>query len=207
MFAGWILLASGALLLAGWFGWLRWTNVDAQRRATVERQNLLTTWSTIPLDEPVPLQAGESFALLYIPRLRDNVWGLPILHGVSDAELRAGVGHYPSSSRPGEVGNFALAGHRTAHGEPFSAFDALQDGDEVIVRTPKAHYVYTLVRDQIVNPRDVWVITPQVATSMLDTPSASIITLITCTPKWSTRQRWVWWGVLTRTVDTATMRP
>jgi sortase (surface protein transpeptidase) len=32
-------------------------------------------------------------------------------------------------------------------------------------------------------------------------PSNRIITLITCTPRHSTKQRWVWWGQLTEVRD------
>jgi sortase A len=132
------------------------------------------------------------------------VWQTPILHGVGDDELQSGVGHYPNSALPGEPGNFALAGHRTAHGEPFTAFDQLKSGDEIIVRIGEDQFVYTLVRDAVVDPSDTWVVSQRAADQLLASTNDAIITLVTCTPKWSTSQRWVWWGVLSQTLRHAT---
>lgn len=200
---GWTLIIGAVVLFIGANAWLRWTNTVAERRADVERRDLLDAWSMPQTVKPTiasTLTTGEGFALLSIPRLRDKVWDLPVLHGVGDDELRSGVGHYPESARPGENGNFALAGHRTAHGEPFTGFDELRAGDEVIVRTPDGRFVYELVRDAIVQPEDVWVVSPSVARAV-DAIGESVITLVTCTPKWSTSQRWVWWGVLQSSTD------
>jgi sortase A len=207
--AGWSLIVCALVILVGASGWLRWTNVVAERRVDDERQNLISTWtapSPAPSPTTVTVTEGESFALLSIPRLREKVWEMPILHGVGDDELRSGVGHYPTSALPGSSGNFALAGHRTAHGEPFSAFDMLQVGDEIIIRTPGVIHVYTLVRDLIVDPTEVWVVTEDATSRVVGSATGSIITLVTCTPKWSTRHRWVWWGVLSRTVEPEMMR-
>lgn len=197
---GWSLIGCAALIAITAIGWMRWTNALADRRALDTRTDLLRTWSSPGRMPPrlVPTE-GESFALLSIPRLRDQVWQMPIIHGVGDDELQSGVGHYPNSALPGEPGNFALAGHRTTHGEPFTAFDQLQSGDEVIVRTGAQQFVYTLVRDTIVDPSDTWVVTNSAADGIATSRNNAIITLVTCTPKWSTSQRWVWWGVLSRT--------
>lgn len=145
--------------------------------------------------EPPEPTTGDTIGLIYIPRLRDDVWGVPVLHGVSPDELNRGVGHFPGSAMPGADGNFSLAGHRTSHGQPFSGIDRLAPGDEIFVRTADAWLTYVLVRDKVVGPRDTWVLN--------DAPVAGltgprVITLVTCTPRFSTRQRWVWWGVLQR---------
>jgi sortase A len=192
---GWSLVAGAALLLIGTIGWVRWSNVVADRRAQEERTTLLRTWSSAPTQSTLPT-LGEGFALLSIPRLRDSVWKVPIFHGVDDEQLQAGVGHYPESAFPGKPGNFAVAGHRTAHGEPFNAFEDLRSGDIVIVETSTKQYVYTLVRDTVVQPTDTWVVSTDAAQQVNKSDDAAIITLVTCTPKWSTSQRWVWWGVL-----------
>lgn len=201
--AGWTLIIGAVVLFVGANAWLRWTNAMAERRADAERRDLLDAWSTPePMESRLPptLDTGEGFALLSIPRLRDKVWDLPVLHGVGDDELRSGVGHYPESARPGETGNFALAGHRTSHGEPFTGFDELRAGDEVIVRTTAGRFVYTLVRDAVVAPEETWVVSSR-ASLAVGAVGEPIITLVTCTPKWSTSQRWVWWGVLQKSTD------
>lgn len=158
--------------------------------------------ATLPTEDPsaaefqATIDAQDAFALLYVPRLRANTWATPILHGVADAQLDVGIGHFPSAPLPGENGNFSLAGHRMTHGKPFTDIDKLVAGDEVIVETKDSYYVYTLKVDRIVNPTDVWVLDDQPVPEIAATNNG-IITLITCTPKWSTKQRWVWWGELT----------
>ena len=104
--------------------------------------------------------------------------------------------HSPTPApSPGQPGNFALAGHRTANGEPFADIDELAAGDVVIVRTRHATYRYRLIDDVVVEPDETWVIGD--VTGRLDLQAnSSVISLITCSPKWSTDKRWVWWGSL-----------
>ncbi|MFP5282231.1 MAG: sortase domain-bontaining protein [Actinomycetes bacterium] len=56
------------------------------------------------------------------------------------------MGHYPSTAGPGQVGNFALAGHRITHGQPFARLLELDRGDKVVVETRDAVYTYVLER-------------------------------------------------------------
>ena len=139
---------------------------------------------------------GKAFALMYIPRLRSQVWGTPIVKGIGDASLARGIGYYPDSAAPGANGNFAVAGHRTTHGEPFRSIDLLRAGDQVIVRTRDSWFTYKLSRDQLVRPRDTWVVDP-VPRGFREGP---ILTMITCHPRWASTYRWIWWGTL---VDSA----
>jgi sortase A len=141
-----------------------------------------------------------AFALLYVPRMRDTAWGTPILSGVADEQLNRGIGHFPANSLPGTSGNFALAGHRMTYGKPFTDIDKLQVGDEVIVETRDKYFVYTLVDDRIVAPTDVWVLDDKPIPGV-DASIKGVITLVTCEPKWSTKNRWVWWGELTTVLD------
>ena len=69
------------------------------------------------------------------PDLRDKVWGLPLIQGVGPDQLAQGIGHYVGTAMPGEIGNFATAGHRATHGEPLRNIDQLEKGDQVIVET------------------------------------------------------------------------
>ena len=61
---------------------------------------------------------------------------------------------------PGEIGNFATAGHRATHGEPLRDIDQLEKGDQVIVETSTDWFTYELGESKIVSPSDVWVIDP-----------------------------------------------
>lgn len=152
--------------------------------------------STSPVVEPVAQpEVGRPFALMYIPRLKDSVWGTPVLEGTSLDELAKGIGHYVGTALPGEIGNFATAAHRATHGEPFRDFDQLRKGDQVIVETKGGWFVYELDKDRIVTPTDVWVIEP-VPGEPDATPTEALITLTTCNPRWASTERWVWWGYL-----------
>ncbi len=176
---------------------LWWTNVSAGRLANEALAQVQASWTTSQADSPathVPTPGG-AFALAYIPRLRDSVWATPVLQGVSLQELARGLGHYPTTAMPGEVGNFALAGHRATNGEPLRDVDRLKVGDLVVVETSSHWFTYRLVRDQIVMPSDVWVLDP-VPSDPGATPTRALITLTTCNPRWGSEQRWVWWGIL-----------
>jgi sortase A len=142
-------------------------------------------------------KSGKPFALLYAPSLWPNNKSVPILEDTSDRVLAKGIGHYTETNLPGEVGNFAIAGHRATHGEPFAQFQLFKRGDKVTVETLAGKYVYALVADIKVLPEDVWVIGPKPAVEALNSypADAKFITLTTCDPRWSSEKRWVWFGV------------
>lgn len=145
-------------------------------------------------DKPKP---GKPFALLYAPTLWPNNKPVPILEGTADRDLAKGIGHYAETAHPGEVGNFAIAGHRATHGEPFAQFQLFKRGDKVTVETLAGKYVYSLIADVKVLPEDVWVISakPSVEALAAYPADAKFITLTTCDPRWSSEKRWIWFGV------------
>jgi sortase A len=206
----------GAVFFAGLIVYRLWiSNYFSERAADSARAELLESWgtssqTTIPLLSspstiaPTEVKAisaptdQEAFALLYIPRIGNDVWATPIFEGVKSKQLNSGIGHYPNSGLPGQDGNFSLFGHRSSYGQPFSHIERLQVGDEVIVETKEFFFVYTLKYDKIVKPSATWVTEP---TQMDELEIAAddpyrVITLITCEPRWSITKRWVWWGVL-----------
>ncbi|MEU6620152.1 class E sortase [Streptomyces litmocidini] len=147
--------------------------------------------------------SSGAFAVLRIPRLGLTV---PVAEGVSKRSVldRGYVGHYPGTAGPGRVGNFALAGHRNTHGEPFRYIDRLRGGDRISVRTRARTYVYRV--DLVLpstSPRDVGVIR-DVPRSLVrpsygyDAPGA-YLTLTTCTPEFSSAYRLVVWAKLVST--------
>ena len=207
-FIGEVLLTVGVLLLLVVVYDLWWTNVVAAQNADQQRQELLSDWGddedpvvTDSGGDPGPPEAvvpvdGEAFALIYIPRLKDKVWGLPLVEGVSDEDLAQGISHFPGAALPGQKGNFALAGHRATHGEPLRDIDQLVEGDEVIIETETGSYVYRMTQDAIVSPYDVWVVDPVPGQDAGTVPTERIITLLTCNPRWASYERWAWWGRL-----------
>lgn len=144
-----------------------------------------------PVAGLIELREATGVGLLYIPRLKSEVWGLPIVSGIDDRALSQGVGHYPQSELPGEAGNFALAGHRATNGEPFAYFEKLQRGDMVYVQTDVGWFSYQLVSNQKIQETDVWVL----GDDPINLGEQKLLTLTTCDPRWNSTRRWAWWGV------------
>ncbi|MFE4615545.1 class E sortase [Streptomyces sp. NPDC056747] len=147
-----------------------------------------------------PAPDSRAFAILRIPRLGLTV---PVARGVSKRSVldKGYVGHYPGTAGPGLPGNFALAGHRNTHGEPFRYVNRLREGDRITVRTRERTFTYRV--DQVLPqtaPRDVGVI--QAVPRSLVKPSygysrpGSYLTLTTCTPEFSSAYRLVVWAKL-----------
>jgi sortase A len=145
---------------------------------------------------------------MYVPRLRADVWNMPIFDGVEDAQLNRGLGRIPGSAMPGEWGNFAVAGHRTKAVRPFYFVERLRKNDMVVVRTPQAWFTYRLMAQQIVIPQASWVLDPAPAPTKIEglTGTSRLLTIVTCTPRGTTDKRWIWWGRLTA-VNPPDLRP
>jgi len=145
---------------------------------------------------------GEVLAALYIPRLGSD-YRKPIIEGSSLKSLAQGVGHYtyPPYVGPGQVGNFGLAGHRNGHGEPFRYLNKLRTGDKVVVETGGKWFTYTILRGKyITKPSNGSVLTAQPPQLNVG-PGEHLITLTTCDPEFTSRNRMVYWGKLTETDD------
>ncbi len=127
-------------------------------------------------------------------------WVRPVLQGTDDDVLATGVGHYEGTAAPGEVGNFAVAGHRTTWGRPFHDIDRLRTGDRVLVETADAVYVYAVTAHEVVQPGDVDVIAP-VAGEPGAEPVEPVLTMTSCHPRYSAAQRYVVHAELAETLD------
>ncbi len=148
------------------------------------------TPTTTPAPVP-PVELGSGIAVLRIPRLGDwNDRPPVVVEGVSTADLKKGPGHIPGTALPGEVGNVVLSGHRTTYGAPFERFDELQPGDAVVVETRDTWFTYTVTGTRIVRPSAIEVTYP-VPGDRAATPSRRLLTMTTCHPRFSARQRMV----------------
>lgn len=143
----------------------------------------------------------QAYAVLRIPRIGLTA---PVAEGTSKGGVldRGYVGHYTRTARAGQAGNFALAGHRNTHGEPFRRIDRLRSGDRITVETRDAVYTYTVGRRLArTAPSDSGVIAPvprsNITTSAGYSAPGYYLTLTTCTPEFSSRYRLVVWGKLT----------
>ncbi|MFF5469773.1 class E sortase [Streptomyces achromogenes] len=153
-----------------------------------------------PYGSAPPPRRSRTYAVLGIPRLGLRV---PVAEGVDRAAVlnKGYAGHYRGTQQPGQAGNFALAGHRNTHGEPFRYLPRLRRGDSVVVETRSATYTYGV--DRILprtTARDVGVVRP-VPRSLVrpgygyDEPG-HYLTLTTCTPEFTSRYRLVVWARL-----------
>ena len=106
-----------------------------------------------------------------------------VVEGTTNSALRAGAGHYPATPLPCEPGNVAIAGHRTTYGKPFHNLDLLKPGDTIVLETPIGSCTYKMVKPP-------FVVLPS-ETHIVDATPVPMLTLTTCHPKGSARQRLV----------------
>lgn len=221
--AGETLVALGALVLlyVVWQVW--WTDVDANQVHTQSVEQLESEFGKgqgprLPGQAPVrsggkrasqvagtvtyePPKAGTVYAIVRIPRLGSD-YAVPVVEGTSRADLERGLGHYEETVWPGQIGNFALAGHRMTHGGPLRDIERVLPGDRVIVETATTYYIYVMGRHAIVDPEHVEALAP-VPEQPGRRPEVASITLTACHPKYASTQRWVVHGTLEARVPRA----
>ena len=138
-----------------------------------------TTVPVLPAAMPIP-DAEKGVARLEIPRMGLN---RIVVEGATADALTKGPGHFPETPLPGQLGNAAIAGHRTTHLAPFFDIDKLQPGDEIIVTTLNGRYVYNVTGTEVVAPADYAAVIPTT-----DVTKATL-TLVSCTPRYSAKNR------------------
>lgn len=194
---GELFITTGVLMLLFVSYQLWWTNVRAHAQADKETSSLQKDWAS-GKREPGEFQPGQGFAILHIPEL-DVV--VPIAQGVSNKKVldKGMVGHYSEgklkTAMPSDkTGNFALAGHRNTHGEPFRYINKLKAGDEIVVETQDDYYVYKMTSMlPVTSPSNTSVINPVPPQSGFTKPGR-YITLTTCTPEYTSKYRLIVWG-------------
>ncbi|MEU6080627.1 class E sortase [Streptomyces sp. NPDC047108] len=208
---------------------LWWTNREARAGAERQVQALEEEWGGAPGNreaglspedqeprspdqdgpEPGPDRSGgrsapprwdQAYAVLRIPRIGVTA---PVAQGISKSGVlnRGYVGHYPGTAQPGGAGNFALAGHRNTHGEPFRYINRLRPGDVVRVDTREARFTYrvektlpqtTAADGSVIGAVPRSSVRPQYGFD----ERGYYITLTTCTPEYTSKYRLVVWGRL-----------
>ena len=145
--------------------------------------------ATTPRPTPVPPPAGDPIGVIRIDKIGvDKV----VVEGTTVPDLRNGPGHYEGSPLPGQLGNAAIAGHRTTYGAPFENLDQLAERDRISIQTVTGTWEYELTRDPfVVSPSQVEVLDP--------VPEQATLTLTTCNPKYSASERLVVQAQLTGT--------
>ena len=138
-----------------------------------------------PAAELLSFEEGAAIGRISIPAIDvEQV----MVEGIEGATLERGPGHYPTTALPGLAGNAAVAGHRTTWGAPFNRIDELEPGDLIEIEMPWGEFSYEVVAQGndrssghfIVEPDEVWV---------LDQTGDNRLTLTSCHPEYSARQR------------------
>lgn len=200
--AGEIFLTSGVigLLFISYLIWGTALRADSAQRQLSSELN--QEWRQAPArgdaagasPEQFDVATGEPFAFITIPAFGPH-WRFTLIQGTALAQLDLSPGHVPGTQWPGQVGNFAVAGHRVTAGNPFWSLPSLKAGDLVYIQTQLSQYTYRITGKQWVLPTDLGVLDP-VPGHPAQRPAQRLITLITCDPAWTGTHRVIVTGVL-----------
>lgn len=194
-----ILSAITVLLFVGGIGLFLYPMFTDVYTNTVVQSRLEDQFRTITVDvgsvsewQAAVSEQGTALTRIAIPSI--DVETL-VVEGTSAAALRAGAGHYPNTPLPGQVGNVAIAGHRTTYGRPFNRLDQVKEGDEIWLSTPIGDYKYVVTAP----PPDgqckrraadyAACVTTPTDWTVIGKSSEPILTLTSCHPKGSAAQR------------------
>ncbi|MCZ7459207.1 class E sortase [Streptomyces sp. WMMC940] len=193
---GELFITIGVLMLLFVTYQLWWTNILAGQQANAAASKIQDDWAKGRA--PGAFEPGQGFAIMHIPKL-DVV--VPIAEGIDKHRVldRGMVGHYAegglkTAMPEDKQGNFAVAGHRNTHGEPFRYINRLAQGDPIVVETQDTYYTYEMhsILPQT-SPSNVGVIAPVPVGSGFTGPGR-YITLTTCTPEFTSTYRMIVWG-------------
>lgn len=175
------------LLFVGWQLW--WTDVVSDADAAQVVDTLQADFDSPEWVQPKHVKLGDAFAIVRIPRFGAK-FARPLYEGTTRDILQRGIGHYTNTAMPGEVGNLAMAGHRTTYGKPFNQIATLEKGDVVLVETKSTWYVYRVSGHEIVPPTQVSVLLPVPNQPDVE-PTEAVLTMTSCHPEFSARERFV----------------
>ena len=118
---------------------------------------------------------------LIIPKLAldEHIW-----QSTNPWILNKGVWARPNASTPPQGSNTVLTGHRFTYDGPatFYSLDKLANGDKIIVYWEGKEYDYTVIDTKVV---------PPTAIEIEKSTTEKQLTLYTCTPLWSAKNRLV----------------
>lgn len=188
------LLLLGGLGVLGYIVWQPWhtglTVTSKQVELSAADSARWAEAEAVPWDGTIPVTAqpepAEVFAVLHVP-----AFGTTYANRVAETTDwwsvlnldEKGIGRYEMTQLPGEVGNMALAGHRS--GPLINSFREVMElrlGDALFLQTPVGWYTYRFRSIEYVLPNEVDVLAP--FPRMSGAPGTDrILTLTTCHPK------------------------
>jgi sortase A len=153
---------------------------------SIDVQNIVIDPSSIIVVDPAPR--------LIIPKVNVDV---PVLYDINNdyttlmEAMDKGVAHFAvpgASSHPGQIGNTVLSGHSSSdlltsgdYKFIFVQLEKLAVGDTIYVNYESKRYTYIITETKVVGPDDV--------DSLIYTTSKPILTLITCVPIGTAKNR------------------
>lgn len=214
---GELLMTAGVFVLL-FLGWHVWYNDIVSGIAQDNAGAALTEeWNTVPVPVPefdrsqgtssgiaVAIEppvtptgaAGDRFATMLVPRF-GATFERAIAGGIDPKTVlnirSAGIGHYSQTDDLGEIGNFAVAGHRTTYGAPFGNIGELRVGDRLYIETNAGWYVYRFRNLEYVWPNNTSVLKRVPESSAK--AKGRILTLTSCHPKMSSAERVIAYSV------------
>lgn len=208
-------LAAGLLILAGLA--LLAAPALAERWADTQQQQMLAAWeqSLTLLDEPqaeaepeavsteellpsAEEAAGQKARAAYLAEHMVGTLEIaaielrqPVLDETNEDNLRLALTIVEPSAKPGEAGNFVIAGHNNyGRGRHFNRLEEVALGDELTFTTATESFTYTVTAIDIVEPDDI--------TVLVSKKHQTEITLITCYPQKNPDKRLIVKGVLAK---------
>lgn len=192
--------------------WLMlWTGIESAQEQAQQATTKTANWDSKSVDlsagakiakaqkgDPPSLSSpayGDLLGQLYIPRFGAK-WVRNVVQGTDYYQLaRHGLGHYEDKAMPGQVGLFAVAGHRAGYGEPLAYIDRFQDGDYIVMRTNDYWFVYKYYDHKVVGYKEGQAVS-DVPFKPGATPTERLMALTSCEPRYymgggETPYRWV----------------
>lgn len=170
-------------------------------RVTLDTKNLKPKNQAKQVFERMPIYPSDN--RLYIPRINKNVPLVDVpshqnwnqLENFIQKGLQEGVVVHPVSHAPGNFGNFFLTGHSSYYDwdpgrfkDVFALLHEVKEGDIVEVYWEGKKYEYKIKESKVV---------PPTAVEVLNQPKdKSILTLMTCTPVGTNKNRLILVGEL-----------
>ena len=167
------MIAAGLLLLS-FVAYQLWGTGLSEGRA----QNTLA--AQFVTQQPTKPKFGGLVGRISIPSIGLSKF---VVAGVRLSDLKKGPGLFAGSPLPGQLGNVAIAGHRTTYGAPFGRIDEIHDGDVISLESDNGKFTY-LVKGE---PRVI--AATDIAVARTTDPTTATLTLVSCHPKWTASQR------------------
>jgi sortase A len=146
----------------------------------------------VTAEPPVLAQPADAevWGLMHIPRFGAD-YARELAGGVTRARTldNGWIGHYPDAPMPGEVGNFAVAAHRTTYGAPFNRIAELHVGDAIVVETEEGWYTYRFRTLEYVTPSEVDVLLEVPQQPDVPATGERYLTMTSCSPMFSLAER------------------